>query len=239
MSRIFAVAKREWLGLFFSPIGYVVLGLFALGTALLFVARFETGAQATMRPVFDDAVWLLIFIAPAVSMRLFSEELRLGTIERLMTTPVSDAAVATGKWLGAMAFLVVLLMPLGVEALVMETVADPEPGPIWTGLLGLLLVGGLYLSIGLFASAMTSNQVIALLVTIAIISVPTFAAFFVADAAFLDPQWKQAVAYVSVNAQYADFAKGVIDIRNFVYFGSLTWLFVFLAARVMEGRRRW
>lgn len=239
MKQVATIAKREWLSLFFSPIGYVVLGLFALGTALLFAAQLEQGAAATMRPIFDGAVWLLIFIAPAVSMRLVAEELRLGTIERLMTTPVSDAAVATGKWIGAMGFMGVLLLPLGIEAIALEIIADPEPGPIWTGLLGLLLVGGLYLAIGLFASTLTSNQVIALLVTIAIISIPTFAAYFASTSAYLDPSIRKAVEYVSVNKQYADFAKGVIDIRNFVYFLSFTWLFVFLAAKMLEGRRTW
>jgi len=233
----FTIAKRELQSLFFSPIAYVVLGGFAIGSSVFFLQGFQSGRPATMRGTLDMVVWLLIFLAPAISMRLISEELRSGTYERLMTSPVNDIQVVLGKWLGALGFFCILLSPLLVHIAVLEWFAEPELGPILTGLLGLVLVGALYLAIGVFASAWTQNQIIAFLLTVFIIAVPTFAAFFLAEQAVLDPSTRHLVAYISVNAQYQDFAKGLIDIRNFVYFLSGTALFLFLAVKLVESRR--
>ena len=165
---ILTIAKRELAGLFFSPIAYVVLGAFAIGASTFFLQGFEPGQPASMRSTFDAVVWLLVFLAPAISMRLISEELRSGTFERLMTSPVSDAQVVLGKWLGALVFFCVMLLPLVVHAIALELVGSPELGPIVTGMLGLVLVGALYLAIGVFASAWSQNQIIAFLVTVSI-----------------------------------------------------------------------
>lgn len=234
---ILTLAKRELTSLFYSPIAYVVLGGFAIGSSIFFLEDLRPGQPATMRNTFELIVWLLIFLAPAVSMRLISEELRSGTFERLMTSPVNDMQVVLGKWLGALGFFVVLLLPLVVQVLVLELVSAPEWGPILTGLLGLVLVGAMYLAIGVFASAWTQNQIIAFLVTVFIIAVPTFAAFFLSGVATITPGLRRLVEYLSVNNQYADFAKGLIDIRNFVYFLTTTALFLFLAIKLVESRR--
>lgn len=231
------IAKREFSSLFFSPIAYVVLGAFAIGSSIFFLRSFEPGQPAMMRATFDAVVWLLVFLVPAISMRLISEELRSGTFERLMTSPVNDVQVVLGKWLGALAFFCVLLSPLVVHAVALEQVSSPELGPILTGLLGLVLVGALYLAIGVFASAWTQNQIIAFLLTVFIIALPTFAAYFFADRQMPNPAVDRLVDYISVNQQYADFAKGLIDIRNFVYFLSGTGLFLFLAVVLVQSRR--
>jgi len=231
------IAKRELAALFFSPIAYVVLAAFAIGSSIFFLQSFAPGNAATMRPTYDAVVWLLVFLAPAISMRLISEELRSGTFERLMTSPVSDAQVVAGKWLGAFAFFCVLLSPLVVHAVVLELVGSPEIGPIVTGLVGLALVGALYLAIGVFASAWTQNQIIAFLLTVFIIGLPTFAAYYAAGRAIPDPSIDRLIRYLSVNQQYADFAKGLIDVRNFVYFLSGTALFLFLAVLLVQSRR--
>jgi ABC-2 type transport system permease protein len=231
------IAFRELTGLFFSPIAYVVLGAFTIGASTFFLQGFEPGQPASMRSTFDAVVWLLIFLAPAISMRLISEELRSGTFERLMTSPVSDAQVVLGKWLGALIFFCVMLSPLVVHAIVLEAAGSPELGPIITGLIGLILVGGLYLSIGIFASAWTQNQIIAFLVTVFIIAVPTFAAYYASGQTTPNPAMQRLLDYISVNQQYADFAKGLIDIRNFVYFASGTALFLFLSVILIQSRR--
>lgn len=231
------IAKRELQSLFYSPIAYVVLGGFAIGSSVFFLRGFQSGRPATMRGTLDLVVWLLIFLAPAISMRLVSEELRSGTYERLMTSPVNDMQVVLGKWLGALGFFCILLSPLLMHVVVLEIVAEPELGPIVTGLVGLVLVGALYLAIGVFASAWTQNQIIAFLLTVFIIAVPTFAAFFLAEQTVLSPGKRHLIAYLSVTTQYQDFAKGLIDIRNFVYFLSGTALFLFLAVKLVESRR--
>ncbi|MEX0653548.1 MAG: ABC transporter permease [Phycisphaeraceae bacterium] len=237
MNTTFTIARRELSSLFFSPIAYVVFGLFAIGAALIFFTGFGSGQPATMRPTFDGVVWLLIFLAPAISMRLVSDEFRTGTIEPLMTAPLSDAQVILGKWLGAMGFYLVLLVPLVVLAVVLAIHASPDPGPIVTGLIGLTLVGGLYLAIGIFASAMTENQIIAFLATVFIISLLTFLMFFLPRAAWVLPALRDAMFYLNVNGQFADFNRGLIDLANFTYFATGIALFLFLAVKVLESKR--
>ena len=237
MNQMLTIARRELLSFFFSPIAYVVLGLFGLGSALMFVINFGPGEPARLRPTLDGLIWLMIFIVPAISMRLLSEELRSGTIETLMTAPVSDMEVIIGKWLGAMGFFAVLLLPLIALAIVLESVADPDFGPILTGLLGLLLVGGLYLAIGTFASAMTQNQIIAFLATASIICLLTIALYFLPQAAWVGPNLQKAMYYMNINYQFDAFNRGLVALPNVLYFISSTVLFLFLAVKTLESRR--
>jgi ABC-2 type transport system permease protein len=237
LDQTLTIARREVTCLFFSPIAYVVLGLFALGTAMIFLANYGPGEPATLRPTLEGVVWLMIFLVPAISMRLISEEFRTGTIEPLVTAPVTDVQVVLGKWLGAMGFLLVLMLPLLALVAVLEFTAQPERGPILTGLLGFLLVGALYLSIGTFASAATQNQIIAFLLTVFIICLFTIAMYFLAQASFVTPSLRQAMIYLNVNLQFEDFNKGLIDTSDFVYFLSGTALFLFMATKLLESRR--
>jgi ABC-2 type transport system permease protein len=204
---------------------------------LIFFNNFGPGVPASLRPTFQGVIWLLIFLAPAVSMRLLSEEFRSGTIESLMTSPVCDTHVILGKWLGAMGFFLVLLAPLVILAAVLEIHADPDLGPIFTGLLGLLLVGGLYLAIGTFASATSENQIIAFLLTIFVICTITFLTFFLPQAGFVSPHVREALYYLNVNLQFEDFSKGLFDTSNLVFFVSGIILFLFFAVKLLESRR--
>ena len=170
MRNTLAIAQRELSSFFFSPIAYVVIALFALLTGVFFVAFvFHTDQAAELRFLFSRVVvFVLIPIAPAVSMRLLSEELRSGTIETLMTAPISDLHVVLGKWLGALGFFAVLLSPTLAYVVVLEVWSNPDYGPILSGYIGLLLVGGLYLAIGAFASVLTRNQIIAFVLSVSI-----------------------------------------------------------------------
>lgn len=237
MKQTLSVARREVAALFYSPIAYVVLGLFTLGATLFFINTFIPGQEAGTRSTYTGLVWLLGFIAPAISMRLLSEEFRSGTFETLMTSPVSDAQVVIGKWLGAMIFFLIMLCPLGVHLIILELNADPDYGPILSGFIGLLLVGGFYLAIGTLASALSQNQIIAFLITVFIISVLTLLMYFLPSIEKL-PGWSRvAMHHLNVNAQFSDFNKGLIDIRNFVYFLSGIALSLFLAVKLVESRR--
>ena len=237
MTQTLTIARRELSSLFFSPIAYVVLGLFAAGTTLIFLASFGPGQPATLRPTLQAVIWLMIFLVPAISMRLISEEFRSGWIELLMTSPVTDTQVILGKWIGAMGFFAVLLAPLAVLTVLLEITADPDYGPIFTGVLGLFLVGGLYLAIGMFASAATQNQIIAFLLTVFIICIFTFVVYAVSGASFMPYSMRHAMLYLNVNMQFDDFSKGLIDISNLVYFVSGIALFLFFAVKVLESRR--
>ena len=237
MKNIATIFRRELASLFFSPIGYVVLAIFALGSSLVFYISFAPGNHATMRGTYSGVVWLLVFLAPAISMRLISEELARGTIEKLTTSPVGDTQIVLGKWLAAVGFFVVLLLPLTCQFAILELSASPDWGPAITGLVGLLLVGALYLAIGVFASAASENQIIAFLLTVFLICLLTFLLYFLPEASFLSPNVRAAMYYANVNRQFEDFNKGLIDIRNFVYFASTTGFFLFLAVKLLESRR--
>ncbi len=237
MQKTFTIAKRELTCLFYSPIGYLVLGLFGLGVSWLFFRSFGPGKAAWLRDTFDWLIWLLILLTPAISMRSISEELSSGTIEPLMTAPVSDLQVIMGKWLGAMGFFILLLTPVLILALVLEWTSNPDWGPIFTGLLGLVLVGGLYMAIGVFASSITENQIIAFIVTVFIICVLTLATYFLGRESSFPTGVRQALNYININARYENFSKGLIEIGSVVYLGSGITLFLFLAVKLLESKR--
>ncbi len=237
MTPMCVIARRELSSLFFSPIAYVVLGLFSLGTSLIFLMSYAPGQPASMRPTFDGVIWLMIFLVPAISMRLISEELRSGTIELLMTSPINDTQVVVGKWLGAMGFLMALMLPLLILVGVLQLTARPDYGPIVTGFIGLLLVGGLYLAIGTFASAISQNQIISFLLTVFVICMLTFVLFFLPQAAFVRDEWRGFMYHLNVNMQFDNFNKGLIDWPNLVYFISLIGLFLFLAVQLVQSKR--
>lgn len=237
MSAVLTLARRELIGLFASPIAWVVLALFALGSGLVFAVGFGPGRPATMATTFDATVWLLVFLAPAVSMRLISEEMARGTLERLITSPVSDAQIVLGKWLASLVFLGLLLTPLGVQVAVLFASGEPDPGPLAGGLLGVALVGALYLAIGTFASATTENQIIAFLLAAALVALLTFLFFFLPESGWLPARARAAVLYANVNRQFGEFNRGVIDAGNVFYFLSMTALFLFLSVKLLESRR--
>ncbi|WP_428388867.1 ABC transporter permease [Mucisphaera sp.] len=238
MHATWTIAKRETLSLFYAPVAYLVLGLFAVISSMLFLAGFDAGAPANLRYPFTGVVWLLAFTLPAISMRLLSEELRTGTLELMMTAPISDAQLVAGKWLGAMCFYLALLSPLVLHVVILEVHGTPDYGPILTGLVGMVLVGGLYLAIGTFASSMSDSQIVAYMVTALFTGIMTVGMAIIPNAVTWLPQWAREACYViSVDRQYEDFAKGLIDTSNFVYFVSLIALFLFLAVKLIESRR--
>jgi ABC-2 type transport system permease protein len=154
-----------------------------------------------------------------------------------MTAPVSDAQVILGKWLGAMGLLIAMLLPVVIHAGVLSRFSRPDMGPIFTGLLGLALVGALYLAIGVFVSAMTQHQVIAYIITVLITGLLSMGASMLRSAQWLNNPSRRVIEYLSVDTQFEDFSRGVIDLRNFAYFFSGIALFLFLAVKLLESKR--
>lgn len=237
MSASLAIASREFLSMFRLPVGWVVTALYLAIAGLVFgLVVLEPGGAASLRAFFSVSGWLLLPVVPAISMRLMSEELRSGTIEPLLTAPVSDWSVALGKYLGGAMFLVAMLAPTLVYVGVLFAVADPapDPGPIIAGYATLLLTGLLYLSAGLFFSSLTSSQTLAYLGTMFF-----FMALLVAPAgAEWAPERLRPVLFeVALGLRIGDMAKGVVDLSHAVFFVSLSALFVVLSALSIESRR--
>lgn len=237
MSATLTVAWREYASFFRSSIGWLVIALYLFLSGLWFAYDSITpGQPASMRALFSVSQWLLLIVAPAISMRLLSEELRSGTIEPLMTAPISDWHIVIGKYLAALAFLITMLLPTLVHVGVIELLASPDYGPIVAGYLGLVLVGACYLAVGLFFSSLTRNQIVAFLSTLFFFMVLVFISS-PNVAALVDEPFRSLLFGLSINLRIADFAKGVFDTSHAAFFLAFVVLFVVLSVVGVESRR--
>ena len=237
MSQVAAIAWREFRSFFRVPMGWVIIALYLLLAGYIFAFGVLTpGSPATLRDFFIVSQIFVLILTPAISMRLISEELRSGTFEALMTSPVTDAGIVLGKYLGGVLFLAAMLLPTLTYAAVLFAVSDPapDPGPMGAGYLSLLLVGMLYLAVGTFASALTANQTLAF--------VGTFLFLFLmqlltSGTLSLPPAIAGLLSFVALRPRIADFAKGVIDTSNIVFFLTAAAWFLVLAYVAVQVRR--
>ncbi len=236
MQKSWVIARRELSSFFHSPIAYVALLLFLLACGLLFWRDFTPGKPAEMRRLFEWMIWLLVFIAPVLSMGLLAGEWASGTIEPLMTAPLREWEVVVGKFLGALMFLLVLLAPTLVYVALLRIFGRPDFGPIFTGYLGIVLVGALFTSVGLFCSSLTRSQVVAAVAAAGILFLTTIVPAEARRQFALDPILR-AMADQTIVPRYTDFARGVLDTGNLVFFIVATGVFLFLTTKVLESRR--
>lgn len=236
MHKALTVARRELGGYFYSPMAYVVGALFLLASGVWFFhSIFRPGEEASLRRLFEAMAQIMVFTAPLLTMRLVSEEYRSGTIEKLITSPISEAEIIAGKFLGVFAFYAAIQATTLVFLVLVASFAQPDPGVALMGYLGMLLLGATFLSVGLFTSCLTKYQVLAALVAVAILSL--FALLMQPIVAY-GPEWMRGVA-AKLNAMtyFRDFAKGMFDTRGLVYFASSSAIFLFLAVKALESRR--
>ena len=235
-----AIARRELAAVWRTPVGWAAAALYAFLTGLVFTeTSLVPGEVSSLRYFFGPSAWLLMAVAPALSMRLFSNETPPGGIEALRAAPVSAGQVVVGKLLGAAASLPLLLIPTLGLPIALVAVSDPMPdiGPIATGYAGLLLVGGVYVCVGGLASSLTDSPVLAFLgALIAIVSVQ-IAAGLLPDR--LPGRWAEAAAALAVAPRMADFARGVIDTRHVaVLLSAAAWLGALSTAALVLRRPR-
>jgi ABC-2 type transport system permease protein len=236
MKGMIAVFKRELLGYFVTPVAYVFIVIFLVLTG---VFTFEIGGfyergQADLRPFFDFHPWLYLFLIPAVSMRLWAEERRGGTIELLLTLPLALWATVAGKFLAAWAFTGIALVLTFPTWITVNVLGDPDNGAIVTGYIGSFLMAGGFLAIGSCVSAMTKSQVIAFVIAVVICFGFLLAGFPPVLDAFSGwaPQIVvDAIASFSFLSHFESLSKGVLDLRDLIFFGSL--IAVALAANVL------
>ncbi len=243
MSVTIAVARRELASFFRLPLGWIAIALFVFLTGIIFsIDTLRPGQPATMRVFFAFAGWLMLPIVPAVGMRLFSEEFRAGTIEPLLTSPASDLAVVMGKFLGGLAFLLLLASPSLIHAGILRALSDPAPdfGPMLAGYLSLTLTASFYLAIALLCSSLTNNQTLAFLSTffalLALLMGPGLIESYIPSGGTWE--WARAgIGAMAVNRRAVDFAKGVIDTSHLVFFVSATVGLIVLTAAILSSRR--
>jgi ABC-2 type transport system permease protein len=190
--------------------------------------------QQMLRPVLQNVTVLLLFVLPAVTMRTYAEEKRSGTIELLLTSPVSDLQIILGKFFGALALFAVMLAITLIHNGVLFLYGQPEWKPILTSYLGLALLGGSFLSIGLFVSTLTSNQIVAYIVTFSTLLLLWVISWI---GSFSTGLFTDVTAYLSVIEHLDDFTKGVIDTTHVIYYVSLISFGLFLTAKSVDTDR--
>ncbi|HRJ49534.1 MAG: ABC transporter permease subunit [Phycisphaeraceae bacterium] len=242
MNRMLAVFRRELAGYFATPVAYVfiVIFLFVTGVFTFQLGQLYERGQADLRPFFDFHPWLYLFLIPAISMRLWAEERKQGTLELLMTLPIPMAAAVTGKFLAAWVFAGVALALTFPVWITVNVLGSPDNGVIVAAYIGSFLMAGGFLAIGSFVSSLTKNQVIAFVVTVVacfgflISGYPPVMGFFSgwAPRPVLD-----AVAGFSFLSHFDAISRGVIDLRDVVFFASLIAAFLFANAVVVEWKK--
>lgn len=251
MRNALAIAGKELRGYFASPMGWVICGLFALIFGYFFETYLEFFVQQSMqaqmgaggpmninmtlvRPLFSNATVIILFVLPSITMRTYAEEKRSGTIELLLTSPLTDWQIITGKFLGSMGFYAVLLLGTMLHMAVLFVYGQPEWRPLVAGYLGLLLVGGCFISMGLFISSLTKNQVVAGVGTF-ITALMFWVINWMGDSA--GPTVSAVLSYLSITEHFDDFAKGVIDTKHLIYYSSFIALGLFLTAKSVDTER--
>ncbi|MBL7140699.1 MAG: ABC transporter permease subunit [Planctomycetes bacterium] len=236
MDKVLLLTRREISAYFVSPIAYVAMALFLVIAGFFFaLSDFRPGAPAAMRSIFDVMMVILVFVLPIITMRALSEEQKSGTIETLLTAPVTDVQVVAAKFLGSWLFFLAVLAPTLVFVVLLAAFSDPDYGPIASGYLGLALLGALYVAVGLLASSLTCNQVIAAVTAFVVLLMLAMVGPWLAAVA--PPPWRGIIQNATIRKHYLDFSQGVVDLVHIVYFVALTAYALFLTVKVLESRR--
>jgi ABC-2 type transport system permease protein len=234
-NNIKSIYLKELKGYFNSTVAYIVIVVLLIISGWFFATNVFLANTASLRIIFEIVPILLIFFVPAITMRAFSEEKKTGTIEILLTKPINDIDIIIGKFLSAWALLGVALLPTLYYYLTITFVGSIEIGPVIGGYLGLLLMGGVYVSIGIFSSSLTENQVVAFIIGIFII----FILFMLDKALPFIPGFLVAIfEYLSIGYHFSNIERGVIDTRDLIYYISLGYLFILLTQVSLE-KRKW
>ena len=245
------IFKREFKSYFVSPIAYIVISIFLLIIGWLFFSTFFLSGQASMYGytlccgclmlVFAAEFFTLLpitfaFIIPAVTMRLFSEEMNVGTYEILLTLPVTFRDIIVGKFLAAVAFVSIMLLPTIFYAISITTLGQLDWGPVIGGYIGALLLGAAFCAIGLLASTLTRNQVIAFIIGMVI----CFSLTLLVDYGLyvlLPAAWVKTFQYFSASFHFQNIAKGVIDSRDILYFLTVMFVALYGANLIMQEKK--
>lgn len=250
MRNIAAIIGKEVRSYFASPIAYIVIGFFALLYGWFFVAILSyflrqsmqmMGAEAQanvnqqmIRPLLSNVAILILFMLPMVTMRSYAEEKRSGTIELLLTSPLTDFQIIMGKFLGALVLYGIMLLLSLVHIGILFVYGRPAIREIAAAYLGLLLLGSCFISVGLFVSSLTKNQIVAVAATFG-----TFLLLWVVDwlGTSVGATGQQITSYLSIIQQYDDFGKGVIDTSHVIYYLSFITFGLFLTAKSLDSER--
>lgn len=228
------IMKRELMGYITSPVAYIVTGLFLIITGVLVFSVFFLNNRAELRLYFQYLPLLLSFFVPALTMRIFAEERRVGSMETLMTLPVTEVQVVTGKYLASLIGTLVMIAPTLLYIIPAEVFGTPDYGPIIGGFLGAIFLCASFTAIGVFATSLTNNQIIAFFVGFVICIGLTMVDSFLV---FLPGAVVSVLGYISADAHFTSIARGIIDTRDLLYFTSLTALFFVITVKLQQNAK--
>ncbi len=250
MRNALTIAGKELRGYFVSPMGWIVMGLFAVLFGWFFMSYLTFFVQRSMqsqmgggpvnvnqdmiRGVLGNASVLILFLLPMITMRTYSEEKRSGTIELLLTSPVTDVQIIAGKFLGAVGFYVALLAVTLLDIAILFIFGNPEWKPVATGYLGLLLMGSCFISIGLFISSTTKSQVVAGAATFVVALLLWIVGWLGSS---FGPTTAAVLSYLSITEHFDDFSKGVLDTKHVIYYLSVVAFGLFLTVKSVDTER--
>ncbi len=252
MRNIIAIADKELRSYFASPIAYIIIGLFSLLFGWFFymylmvfvqqseqMMQFGGGAAANInqqmiRGVLLNSSVIILFVMPMITMRTYSEEKRSGTIELLLTSPITDLQIILGKFFGALGLYVAMLFVTMLYMGILFVYGNPEWRPIVAGYLGLLLMGSCFISAGLLISSVTKNQIVAGIVTFAVFLM-LWVINWIGESS--GPTTREIVSYLSITEHFDDFARGIIDTKHVIYYLSFITLGLFLTAKSVDSER--
>ena len=233
MRSFLALLGKEVRALFHSPIATIVIAVFLFLTGYSFTLTLFVNKYATLVHIFFQSAGLLLLIVPIITMRLFAEERKAGTLELLLTAPVRESHVVLAKYLASMAVVLTMIALTGTHAVVLGMFGSPEWGPIYSGYLGLVLFASTLVSLGLMISALTANQVVAAIVTIGV----SFMLWTIDTLAAMMPDALERILIsLSLLARFTPFATGAMYTSDFGFFVCSTLLALFLAVRALARR---
>ncbi|TES93741.1 MAG: ABC transporter [Desulfobacteraceae bacterium] len=233
MQQVIRICNKELKDYFISPIAYIVISIFLLVTGWFFFATFFYYNQADLRNFFDLLPITFSFFIPAVTMRLFSEELNVGSYEMLLTLPVTFNDILVGKFLAGVFFVAAALVPTLAYPICIAFMGQLDWGTVAGGYMGALLLGSAFTAVGLFASSLTRNQIIAFMVGMAI----CFTLTLIDKMLFFFPRpMLGVIGYLGADFHFKNIAKGIIDSRDILYFLSIIFIGLYGTRLAMEGK---
>jgi ABC-2 type transport system permease protein len=238
MNKIRAVARRELRAYFNSPIAYVFLLAFVGAALFTFfnVEAFFARGQADLRPLFEAIPLLTLLLIPALTMRLWAEEAKSGTLELLLTFPAKDLELVCGKFLASWALLAVALLLTVPLAVTVAFLGDLDWGPVIGGYVGALLLGAAYLAVGQFVSALTENQILAFILAF-VVCLALYGVGTELMVGFFSDRTASILRALGTGSRFESIARGVIDLRDFLYYVSLTTFFILLSVSALRVKR--
>jgi ABC-2 type transport system permease protein len=228
-----AIMKKELMTYFYTPIAYIVITAFLVVTGFFFFKDFFYFNQAEMRGFFQFLPLVLTLVVPAITMRLFAEEIHSGTIETLMTLPVTTIEAVVGKFLASTAFVSIMLAPTLIYLITIVIVGSPDPGPIIGGYLGSILLAGTYSAVGILTSSLGRNQIIAFIGGLA----ACFFLWLVDKITIFLPTKLGFLEYLGTDFHFRNISRGIIDSRDLIYFISIIVISIFLTTKILDDRR--